>query len=108
MLETSQTAIADASGVATIPGFTVPTGRRRFRIASIALYVDVSAPIPEAAAYLGVVSPSALLASRRAGDRGQLIGDSSDTYYPGQVVIVQWTNCAPGARCTATLRGVST
>jgi hypothetical protein len=103
-LTLQQTAIANASGVATIQGFQAGAGRRGLNIASVALDVDPSPPIPQAAVYKGAVVPGSLLASKTAGDRGTFSGQD-DVLWPGELLIVQWTGCASGAVCTAILRG---
>ena len=103
-LAQQQTAVANASGVATIAGFQA-SSNRGLDITSIALTVVPSPPIPKCSVYKGAVVPGSLLASKTAGDRGTFTGQK-DVLYSGELLVVQWTGCAVGAVCTAVMRGV--
>lgn len=94
------TAVANASGVASV-SFQSPLRVGGLRIVAIDLRVTGSVAIPECTATLN----GQVLAVKRAGDRGQLIGEG-DVLYMGQVLVLTWTACTAGAVCEATLQGV--
>lgn len=92
--------IADAAGTAAIT-FQCPNVKGGLIIDTISFQV-VGSPlqIPVCTATIN----GAVIAVKRAGDRGQMIGEG-DVLLFGQLLVVTWTSAAPGARCEATLKG---
>jgi len=102
--EQTASAVASGAGVAVVIFQAPNVGPRGLQIISIALFVTVSPPIPQCTAYRGLIQPAAAMATKRAGDRGTFIG-TDDVLFMGQQLVLQWTGAAPGATCSATLRG---
>jgi hypothetical protein len=97
-------AIANGAGVATatIPG----PGRGFIAVDSLAVTVSPAAPRPQCDLYEGPPAAGGAMATLRAGDKGTFrsTGDKLDA---GRHWTVQWTGAAPGAVCTAILRGTA-
>lgn len=94
------TTIASAAGTASVT-FQAPNVRGGLTISTIDFDVDGSElQIPVCTASVNDI----VLAVKRAGDRGQMIG-AGDVLHLGQLLVLRWTNATPGARCSATLNG---
>jgi hypothetical protein len=94
------TATASATGAAVVT-FQGPQTRAGLRVATIDLRVTDSQAIPVCT----VTINGQVQAVKRAGDRGQIIGEG-DVLYNGQQLVLTWTFATPAAVCEATLAGV--
>lgn len=95
------TATANAAGTCSVT-FSTPQTVIGFRIDTIDFRVTGSVAIPVATATVN----GQVLAVKRAGDRGQMIGEG-DALHMSQQLTLTWTAADPGASCEATLSGLA-
>jgi hypothetical protein len=98
------TAIANGAGVATLT--IAGPGRGYLAVDSLAVTVTPSSPRPQCDLYEGPPAPGGAMATLRAGDKGTF-RSTNDKLDAGRIWTVQWTGAAPGAVCTAILRGTA-
>lgn len=92
-------AIADAGGTATVrlAGSSTPSQVLVLRSLTVS---STSSATPEVRAYMNLVDPTRLRGGSRDGRFDQATGEG-ERLGSGDVLILQWTGCTPGAVCTA-------
>lgn len=80
--------------------FQCPNAVGGWRIDTISVEVLGSVPIPQVSVYLA----GQLLAVKRAGDRGVLLGEG-EVVHMGQLLTLTWEDADPGALAEATVVG---
>ena len=97
---------ADASGIGRVR-IGPPTAVAYWHVTGMTSVVANSVLTPQLRVYKGYESPSTLVNSTLRA--GATVSTQDDIpLAPGEILIFVWSNCTPGAWCTATIRGEQT